>query len=1124
MLNKVMPLVILLSLLFGFAFAEMQNPGILPKTIDQPKGAMLSPQRTAPAYTFSRTPVSLLTSYFDYMIGSYNGLPLRVIPESAGGGYFLTYHGKTSATATRRVYYAYLSDTGNVINNSTITLANNREGYPTLAVDPVSGKPLYAWHANADADAQLEVQFVTDAFISGIDGLWNELHVPINNPITITLPTGLSTIDNEFIWPTAVIGPSPVPNKRRVYVWGRNSVTHNLQASPIPVENAYIAYADFSGYDIENGNTLAWSYTSIPEQNIWNSAQLEARRPNDVLVCDTAGNLYMIGYHSSWDASGVYLDEPDVEVFKCTAYGAGTWTHHTYTSNIPTWNPPASPGGAGFFTDSDNNDIPWTNAQLSWGITNSSHLNATIDNDGKIHVPALWGYKATNGSYYPNMQFMKEMVFDTNNNNFSIKDIYPQQDLSDNYNQTFTPWDMDAPFGVVDEYITDDTGAQYPSMATDWNFPYWDQDSHITNGNPSMMFHLSNMKVTEANSQGMMAVVWQNSYRAKLFNEYADPDYAAYANTPEIYISISSNNGFTWSEPIILNNVDTPQFSGIKPMFVYPADKVKYIGMQGDQMVGKLGLMFYDDNTWGSNGIAPNEFANDGGRVMFTELQIVFGNGTPPPPVDPFGTPVVLSGSMSLMAGVMINGAQAANGDVVAAFVSVAGVPQLRGKGTVAINGGTAACLMQIFTESNGENISFKVWDASTDEVLNITETLASQINGIVGEWPNNLYWLHANHATTQNINLTPGWNMISLNVHPANMDISSIFASVLSNVQMLKNSDGVYVPNNPFNTLNTLSDGKGYYVSVSQACTLQIMGTAINTSTSIPLAAGWNLAAFTPQSAISVSAALASIASSIIQVKGTEGIYVPNNPYNTLTTLSPGRAYWIKLSSAASLVYPSSGKAAPQDLLPACNIWGTPVIKTDSQVVLSKLDNNAQAGDILGAFVNDELRGLSTVISVDGILGAMLQVFTEEAGEQILFKLYSPNSNILYSMNSSLSSAPGETIGDYANGEYYSLKTDQSSTPALISSITSAYPNPFKDGTSIALNVAKDAPTVQIEIYNLRGQRVKTLFHGQLDPGMQKLWWNGIDEHGDHVASGVYFCRMNSGNTAQSIKLMILK
>ncbi|MGB4261109.1 MAG: hypothetical protein WBJ09_04295, partial [Candidatus Cloacimonas acidaminovorans] len=60
------------------------------------KSVPLSSNRTVPQFTFTRTPISLLTSYYDYMIGGYNGMPVQVIPDNVtgGGGYFLTYHAR----------------------------------------------------------------------------------------------------------------------------------------------------------------------------------------------------------------------------------------------------------------------------------------------------------------------------------------------------------------------------------------------------------------------------------------------------------------------------------------------------------------------------------------------------------------------------------------------------------------------------------------------------------------------------------------------------------------------------------------------------------------------------------------------------------------------------------------------------------------------------------------------------------------------------------------------------------------------------------------------------------------------------------------------------------------------
>jgi len=136
------------------------------------------------------------------------------------------------------------------------------------------------------------------------------------------------------------------------------------------------------------------------------------------------------------------------------------------------------------------------------------------------------------------------------------------------------------------------------------------------------------MKVTEGNDYGMLANVWQNCVRAKWNNADGDTDYAAWANTPEIFISVSPDNGETWSEVIKLNNIETPQFAGLKHMWVYPANQVLYVDEVDGHKIGKLGLMFYDDNTWGSFSITPSVHpTNDGGTVMFTELQITFPIG-----------------------------------------------------------------------------------------------------------------------------------------------------------------------------------------------------------------------------------------------------------------------------------------------------------------------------------------------------------------------------------------------------------------------------------------------------------------------------------------------------------------
>ncbi len=613
-MKRILLVALCLTLLIGLAYSKEMVPTRNALTIENPLSSRPVPStRTAPEYTFTRTPTALMTSYYDYMIGSYNGLPLQVIPAGAGGGYFLSYHGQRTPTGERRAFYAYLDASGNVINNNEITSVVNREGYSTCAVDPVSGKPLYAWHANTDTDAELEVQFTSDAFMAGIAGLFNDVQIIVNNPYPITAGSG-SSIDNEFIWPTAQIGPSPVAGKNRVYIINRNAVTHTYG----PSENPLIAYADFNGDDIEGGIPLVWSYITIPEMDNWNHDS-EWRRPFHSITTDDAGNVYYAGYHFATESDGTTnIREADMDIFKCGNYGQGTWSRISDYSWYDSWNPAGQQGGTGYFVG--DGSVPYADSLLVWAMASSSHLNATVDSDGKIHVLGTWAQSTKDGGYWGEFQTVKEYVFDPQTEQFTRTEVYPQKNPADTFNEVYTPWDVEAPWGEAEYFLADD-GNYYLSPETVFPFPYWDEAAH----GDAMYFHYSNTKITEGNDQGMMVAMWQDSQYARWINVDTDTDYAAYANTPMIYISVTSDNGEHWSEPIVLDNVRTPQFAGLKPMWVYPANKVIYVGEQDGHKVGKIGIMFYDDNTWGSFSISPPVHpTNDGGTVMFTELQIVF--------------------------------------------------------------------------------------------------------------------------------------------------------------------------------------------------------------------------------------------------------------------------------------------------------------------------------------------------------------------------------------------------------------------------------------------------------------------------------------------------------------------
>jgi len=92
-----------------------------------------------------------------------------------------------------------------------------------------------------------------------------------------------------------------------------------------------------------------------------------------------------------------------------------------------------------------------------------------------------------------------------------------------------------------------------------------------------------------------------------------------------------------------------------------------------------------------------------------------------------------------------------------------------------------------------------------------------------------------------------------------------------------------------------------------------------------------------------------------------------------------------------------------------------------------------------------------------------------------------------------------------------------------VVTALQSNYPNPFNPSTTIAFDVAK-AGRVSIEIYNIKGQRVKTLVNDDYAAGKHNVVWNGDDTSGRKVGSGVYFYRMTTGDYNSIKKMLLMK
>ncbi|MCB5269690.1 MAG: T9SS type A sorting domain-containing protein, partial [Candidatus Cloacimonadaceae bacterium] len=94
--------------------------------------------------------------------------------------------------------------------------------------------------------------------------------------------------------------------------------------------------------------------------------------------------------------------------------------------------------------------------------------------------------------------------------------------------------------------------------------------------------------------------------------------------------------------------------------------------------------------------------------------------------------------------------------------------------------------------------------------------------------------------------------------------------------------------------------------------------------------------------------------------------------------------------------------------------------------------------------------------------------------------------------------------------------------TPPVQTSLNT-YPNPFRESTRIEYELDK-REQVKLEVYNLKGQKVRSLYSGIADLGINRQQWDGRDENSVLCSSGVYYLKLQSGSKVIKRKMLLLK
>ena len=101
--------------------------------------------------------------------------------------------------------------------------------------------------------------------------------------------------------------------------------------------------------------------------------------------------------------------------------------------------------------------------------------------------------------------------------------------------------------------------------------------------------------------------------------------------------------------------------------------------------------------------------------------------------------------------------------------------------------------------------------------------------------------------------------------------------------------------------------------------------------------------------------------------------------------------------------------------------------------------------------------------------------------------------------------------------------ETPQTDDTAAAFSLYQNFPNPFTQQTVISYQLPVPSQ-VSLQVYNIAGQLVKTLATGDRPLGAHEVAWNGKNEAGEPVGSGIYFYRLETQGHAQIKRLVLIR
>jgi hypothetical protein len=418
-------------------------------------------------------------------------------------------------------------------------------------------------------------------------------------------------------------------------------------------------------------------------------------------------------------------------------------------------------------------------------------------------------------------------------------------------------------------------------------------------------------------------------------------------------------------------------------------------------------------------------------------------------------------------------------------------------------------------------------------------------------------------HTATMKIPVVSGYNAISWNLWNPNNSVKSVFADLLSGnkVKIIldyindENGSGQFdyfiPPLGDYNPFLLTDFRKGYFLRINddvRADSLVISGLPMCPDVPFKLYKGYNFISYIPQSPDSTGHALSGLIPNTLTDAldwvnlGAGQEFFNMYPNGDFTTMIPGKGYFANVDSPQVFMYPGSS------VITAKTAHTTKKIAASSSTK-SKYTSSSNSLPIPMAIfaygkkvvINGKLIPKGSDVKAVDKDGFVCGTSKFVADGVFSIAIYADNSMTPQHEGAT----PGDMVKLFVNdqmiaqqvkwtefGDVVVVDGPQQVTGVLYQknlptsfALHQNYPNPFNPVTTIRYELPK-ASRVTLTIYNMLGQEIRTLEQSDQEPGYYQSVWDGRNDEGMTVSSGIYTYRMTavSGNsTFVDVHKMIL-